>query len=104
MTQEALHQNPGYFANHVTSSNPDAAKLLYLRMGHVPFAQMKYIQEDVNGQVLFDQVICIVYPHARQQRLVFSTLVSKLICVLSYYMLTHGDLSKQQHMMVANDF
>lgn len=60
-----------HFAHNVTSSKLEDAKLLHLRMGHVPFQQLNFIEDGMPGQELSDQFLCTVCPQARQQHLPF---------------------------------
>lgn len=59
-------------ANLVTpKSSLDEAKLWHVRMGHLPFSQMKYACPHLDVSSLNKKIFCTICPQARQTRLPF---------------------------------
>lgn len=62
-----------HVAHSGMSNRLDEGKLLHLRMGHIPFSQLQFVDNNVDVASITAECICSIYHAARQHRLSFST-------------------------------
>lgn len=57
-----------HLASAVSNEVSEEAKLCHLRLGHVPFSQVKHIFPSINVKDICNRFICQICPKIRQSR------------------------------------